>query len=214
MADKAIDHDGVSTVATVGYKAAKWGIIGAIAAFALPMVAGFAAAAVASAILPAAIGSIAATLIGGAGIVAGLFTGVTYGGAAAAGGGLIGAIKGGGQVNRENHAYAQRGHSKSMTKAREMNDRDIHNIQQGYGMAMHDLEPVVHQREAAAFARGQEALASQIQEQINAQSTSAGAQTKTGKFADKQLSLKCESKAEAILKERDLKEMAPKQLGA
>lgn len=220
MADEAINHDGVSATATVAGKAVKWGAIGALAAFAIPaavgVIAGMGIAALATGGVLGAIASVTGFLVGAAGVGAGIYSAAVYGGTAAVGGGLLGAIKGGSQVSRENAAYQNRHHShgqnRQLATAKTFNDGEIKGIQEGYQLARADMEPAIQQREQRAFQKGQDMVVEQIQEHMNAQMGAQASQTKTGKFADKEIALKCESKAQAVIKERDLAAMQPKQL--
>lgn len=213
---ESIQHDAMSTTATVAGKAAKWGLIGAIAAFAVPAVVigggglllGAAVASLATGPVMGAIASLAGLAISVTGILGGIAAGTasaaSFGGTAAVGGALVGVAKGGNQVSRENAAYRDREKSLQFADARKANDREIRGMQQGYAIARADMEPMIQQREQAAFQKGQELVVSQLQEQMNAQmKAQAGAtQTATADVGGKQLSLKCESKAEAKWQER------------
>lgn len=214
MADP-INHDASSTVATVGSKAVKWGLLGAIASFAIPALVIGAPLFLAG----AAIGGVMGSILGVLGIVGGVGAGVAgaaYGGTASIiGGSLLGVAKGGEQISKENAAYRNRGqrHHNTMTKA--FNDGEIKGIQEGYQIARTDMEPLAQKREQVAFQKGQEYVVHQIQEHMQAQQTQTvtqpGEEGKPGKFAGK-LALKCESKAEAIIQQREADAMAPKQL--
>lgn len=229
MADP-INHDGLSSAATVGMKAAKWGLMGALVAFALPaLVIGGTSLAVG-----AAIGGAIGSVIGIGGLVAGVATGAvsafSFGSTAAIAGGIVGAARGGDQVNREATAYRNRGAGVQNGKAKLFNDGEVRGLQEGYQIARADMEPMIQQREQAAFQKGQEYVVHQIQEQMNAQMQAAAAQApgqtqalaqnqnqaqtpaKVGAFADKALTLKCESKAQAVLEQRKLDAMAQKQI--
>ena len=225
MADP-IDHDGLSTGATVASSAIKWGVLGAIAAFAIPAVViggtglllGAGIAGMATGGIGGALASIVGFAVGAAGVVGGLIAGTssaaTFGGAAAAGGGLLGVIKGGERVSRENAAYRNRHNNVQLAGAKKANDSEIKGIQEGYAIARADLEPAIQQREKAAFEKGQEFVVTQIKDHMNAQmkAQSGAIQTASTGFAGKELSLKCESKAEAVLQQRELDSMAQKQV--
>ncbi len=230
MADP-INHDGFSTAATVGGKAVKWGLLGAIAAFAIPAVviggagllAGAAISALATGGIMGGIASVAGLLVSAAGVVGGVVAGVSsaasFGGGAAVVGGALGAVKGVGQVVDENSAYRNRGQGKQNTRAKTFNDGEIKGIQEGYQIAKSDIEPQIQKREQVAFQKGQEFVVNQIQEHMSAQ-MAAGADPKgqqaaaaaAGGFAGKEIELKCESKAKAVLKQREVEAMMPKQL--
>jgi hypothetical protein len=214
MADP-IHHDGASTVATVGSKAVKWGLLGAIASFAIPALVIGAPLFLAG----AAIGGVIGSILGGLGIVGGLGAGIAgaaYGGTASMiGGSLLGVAKGGDQISKENAAYRNRGRKNENSVVKAFNDGEIKGIQEGYQIARTDMEPMTQKREQVAFQKGQEFVVHQIQEHMQAQEAGAvpGAEKdKPGKFAGK-VALKCESKAEAIIQQREADAMAPKQLG-
>ncbi|MBY0408318.1 MAG: hypothetical protein K2Q01_11565 [Rickettsiales bacterium] len=211
MADP-IDHDGLSTAATVGSKAVKWGLLGAIAAFAIPALAVTGVGLLLGSFF--GIGAIGAGIGAVVGTIVGASTAATYGGGAAVAGGLVGAIRGSDQVSRENAAHRNRGRDHQLRQAKTYNDHEIRGIQEGYHIAQADMQPIMQQREMAAYQKGRIDLANQIQEQMNAQmAAQAGAsQTTKANFADKELSLKCESKAEAVLKQRELEAMTQKQV--
>ncbi|NCY26903.1 MAG: hypothetical protein EBX37_19365 [Alphaproteobacteria bacterium] len=168
----------------------------------------------------AGLGAVGSFLAGAAGVVGGVIAGgysaAAYGGAAAVGGGLIGVMKGGSQVTRENSAYANRHHARGQNRqlaaAKTFNDGEIKGIQEGYQLARADMEQNIQKREQQAFQKGQEYVVEQIQEHMNAQMTAQASQTKSANFAEKEIALKCESKAQAVLKERDIAAMQPKQL--
>lgn len=210
MVDEAINHDGISTAATVGSKAVKWGIIGAIAAFAIPaliiggggfllggMVAAGAAAGSGAAITGAIIQGISLL----AGVVTGGFAAASYGGTAAVAGGLYGAIRGGDQVSREGRAYRNRGHSHQNSMAKAFNDGEIKGIQEGYQLRGADMEPVIQQRERAAYIRGQKDLIEAAQEEERKASAAQTVKTPGG-----EVMVRCESKAQVIRKEQEAKD--------
>lgn len=218
--DEAINHNAASTVATAGGKAVKYGLLGGLAAAVIPaVVVGGGGLLVAAFVGSLATGSVmggvaalASLVIGAAAIVGGIAAGASSAGmigtGAVVGGGLLGAMRGGNQVSRENQAFRNR------SQAAAPNPQEIKGVQQGYQMAQAEMMPMMQQREQMAFQKGQEAVVSQLQEQMNAQMTAAASQEKKGNFADKELSLKCESKAQAILKDREIKAIAPKEHGA
>jgi hypothetical protein len=225
MAD-AIDHDAASTTATVATKAVKWGVIGAIAAFAIPAVVvggaglllGAGISAMATGGIGGAIASISGFLVGALGVAGGIAAGTasaaSFGGAAAAGGALVGVAKGGAQVSAENAAFRRRENGVQFTEAKKANEREIRGFQQGYAVATADMEPKIQQREKNAFDNGQKYVVDQIHDHMNAQMQAQAGAVKTASvgFGEKELSLKCESKAEAVLKQRELDAMAQKQV--
>ena len=220
MAD-AINHDGASTVATVGSKAVQYGLLGA----ALAAAAGFGLAVVAAGIVTsiAQVGfgvGASAMLSGGAatwiiGMPAAAVTGWFGGGYAAVGGGLLGVLKGTDQVSRESNAFRRRveaNMAKGQNKeAKLFNDGEIKGIDEGYAMAVQDLQPQMQ----AAFQKGQESVVQQIQAQMMqaaAEQQAAPAQPKEGKFADK-FECKAACHAEAEIVKREEKAAQPNQLG-
>src|SRR4051812_26238092 len=109
MAD-AIDHDGTSTVATVGSKAVKYGALAGLAALALPIALGAATLFIG---VPAIIGASTvsgALVAGGLTLLGGVATWLTagYAGVSALVGGSLGVLKGAVQVSKENSAFRQR----------------------------------------------------------------------------------------------------------
>lgn len=204
----AINHDGPSTVVTVGTKAAKWGILAGLAALAVPLVfAGGAVAAVAGAL--GAFGAVsggAAVGLGLAGIVSGVMAAVTsgYAGVAAVGGGVIGALKGSSQVSSETNAFRTRVmenmQGRQNKQAKLFNDGEVKGLQEGYQIGRQDGEQL-------GFQKGQEFVVQQLQQHMQAEAAAAQGQPK---FADKVA--KCECKAEAIIKEREAKAAAPNQI--
>lgn len=234
MADP-INHDGLSTTATVAGSAAKWGLLGAVAAFALPLLVlgggglllGGAVAAAATGGAAGAVASIGGFLIGAVGVIGGLFAGVAsasaVGGTAAAAGGLIGAVKGANQVGRENAAYRNRGLNHQFKEARAGNDRELKGFNEGYSARGADMEPQIQAREIAAFDRGEKNVLRQLQEHVEAQQPGAGKGRGTGTvepgsskgsggFSGKELSLSCESKAKIELAKRDASNSAEKTI--
>jgi len=206
MADAPINHDGLSTATTVGTKALKYSLLGAAAAALIPL-AIFAGGGL---LIGAAVGGGLGSLIGGAGIIAGIATGIagfvsggTYG---AIGGGFLGAIKGGDQVSRENRAFRSRvehnqsRHQNKMGKI--YNDGEIKGIQEGYQMGHSEGE-------AAGFQKGQQFVVEQLQKHMAAEQEAAHQPER--KFAGT-VACKCESKAEAIIKEREVQAATPNQI--
>lgn len=209
---KPVDHDALSATGTVAGSAVKWGVIAAIACVALPAVFLGSIAGVAGALIGAGLG----------GVVAVAATPIA---------GTVGLFKGGSRVARERQAHRDATSARDFSLAHKANDREIAGMQQGYMTAMQDMQPMVSQREKLAFEQGQQSVVQKIQEQMDAQaaaqngakapagamaaSTADGAAAKStvkGGFADKELSLNCESKAQAVLKQRELDALAPKQL--
>ena len=237
MADP-INHDGASTVATVGSRAVIFGFLAGAAALAIPVALGAATLFVGIPAVAAAftsgssfLGGIGAaflpatlTLLGGALTAASVVGSATLGlagigtvaGGAAVGGGLLGALSGADKVSRESNAFRRRVEA-NMAKgenkeAKLFNDGEIKGIDEGYAMAVQDLQPQMQ----AAFQKGQESVVQQIQAQMMqaaaAEQQAAPAQPKEGKFADK-FECKAACHAEAEIVKREEKAAQPNQLG-
>lgn len=183
--------------------------------------------------------SVVGAIVGVAGVVVGVTTGATaaatYGGTAAVAGAGIGLIRGGQQVSRENAEAHKRASGPDFSKQKAGNDREIAGIQKGYHIAMADAEPIMQQREQVAFIKGQESIIEQINAHVAANSPGQGkgpganstvspGEGKPGGvapgeakgpgigFADKEMKLQCSSRAELVVKKRDISAAAPKQL--
>lgn len=204
-----INHDGVSTVATVGEKAVKWGLIGGALAFLLPigigLAAGYAAIALASAGTIAGIaGAIGVSALG----IAGMIGTWGLGSAGAVGGGLIGIFKGADKVSRETNAFRNRVmdnmRGRQNKDAKLFNDGEVKGLQEGYAIGRQDGEQV-------GFQKGQEFVVHQIQQHMQAEAAAAQKMEQQKKFAGK-VACKCESKAEAIISERENQAATPNQI--
>jgi len=230
MAKDPINHDGFSTTATIGSNVVKYGLLGVAAA----AVGGFALAVLGAGILTAVTGygfvQGAGTMLGGGALTwivgggAAITSGIFAGGWGAVGGGFLGLFKGAEQVSRENNAFRKRvvermqgGENK---EAKLFNDGEIKGIDEGYAMAVKDMEPQMQ----VAFQKGQESVVQQIQEQMmkaaaeaeqsqqSAPALAAAApQPAKGNLADK--FPKAEHKAEAIIQERQEQAAQPHQPG-
>ena len=207
MAD-AINHDGPSTVATVGWKAAKWGVLGGVLALALPLGIGAAAAYGAYALMSAGtIGGIAGGVaVAALGLAAAIGT-WGYASVAAIGGGVVGALKGSSQVSQENNAFRDRVmqnmQGRENKQAKNFNDGEVKGLQEGYNIGRSDGEQV-------GFQKGQEFVVHQIQQHMQTEAA-AEQQANPKKFADT-VACKCESKAEAIIKKREEQAATPNQV--
>ncbi len=234
MAD-AINHDGPSTVATVGSKAVKFGLLGGLAAIVLPILIGGAAILVAGPMIAAGtVGGIAGGIAVGALGLAGALATWGLGSAGAIIGGTFGILKGSEKVSAENSAFRSRVAAKMRgdenKDQKNFNDGENKGLEEGYQLATRDMGGQIEQREQAAFQKGQEVVVQQIQEQMMkaAQAEQGGAapavaaavgagalasaaveQKSEKKFADGVAKANCECKAEAVLHEREAKAHAP-----
>ena len=225
-----INHDGLSTVATMGSKAVKYGLIGGVGAALVGgllaggalLLAGGIAASLAGFGFAAGVGA----LLGGTGAVAtgivaaigAIASGVSYGGISAVVGGGIGALKGADQVSRESSAFRTRvtekmqGHENKMAKT--FNDGEVKGLDEGYALAVKDMTP----RLEAAKQEGREEVVQAIQMQMMQAQQAEQMQMAHGaehgkKHADKFAAhASCECKAEAVIKERQDKAANPQQL--
>ena len=222
-----INHDGITTVGTVGSKAVQYGAMGALAAVVVPAVLAVATVALAyAAVTTIAAGTVAAVAggvaLGIGAVISGIMAAGSFGfaGAAAVGGGFLGALKGADKVSRENSAFRQRvterlnGHENKEAKL--FNDGEIKGIDEGYALAMQDMQPQLQ----AAFQKGQETIVQQIQEHMMQaaeaqQQAPAQAlvqdQPQQAKLADK-FECKAACKAEAVIQERQEKAAQPNQV--
>jgi len=226
MAD-TIEHDNLSSTATVGSKAVKWGLIGAIAAFALPalliggagLLLGSGVAAMATGGFWGGLASVGGFAIGGAFVVTGVVVGsssaVAYGGGAAVAGGLIGVLDGANQVSRENAAHRKHLAGHDFAHAKQANSREMLGFQKGAEFAAAEMEQMAHKREQMAFEAGERSVVEKLQQRMNAQmpgqagsanghgSPSVAPDSSKGSgFASKESSLTCESRAEVVVNER------------
>lgn len=206
---EAINHDGASTVATVGSKAVKWGLLGGALALALPLA--FVGGTIAAGLAAAGAATTAGMLgMGGLALLSGVMAFVTsgYAGIATVGGGVIGALKGSNQVSQENNAFRTRVmenmRGRENKQAKLFNDGEVKGLQEGYNIGRADGEQT-------GFQKGQEFVVHQIQQHMQAEAAAAEQQTQQKKFADT-VACKCESKAEAIIKERETQAAAPNQI--
>lgn len=225
-----INHDGVSTVATVGEKALKYGAMGGLAA---ALVGGLLAGGalvlgigLAASITGFGFAAGAGAMLGGAGLAitgiaaaaGAIWSGVTYGGMSALVGGGLGVLKGASQVSRESSAFrakvTERMEGRENKMAKMFNDGEVKGLDEGYALAVKDMAPRIE----AAKQEGREEVVQAIQMQMmqaqqaeQAQHAHVTAHDK--KHADKfAAQASCECKAEAIIKERHDKAAAPHQL--
>jgi hypothetical protein len=218
-----INHDGISTVATVGDKAVKYGAMTGLLALALPIALGAATLFLG---VPAIVGAVAAGSVtsalvaGGLTLLGGIATFLTtgYAGASAVIGGGLGALKGASQVSRESGSFRSKimekmeGRENKMAKS--FNDGEVKGLDEGYALAVKDMAP----RLEAAKQEGREEVVQAIQMQMMQaqqaeQAQHANAADHGKKHADKfapHTTVEC--KAEAIIKERHDKAAAPHQL--
>jgi|GEM_PF-6283334 len=213
---EAINHDGPSSVATVGGKAVKYGLIGGAIALAVPLLlAGGAVAAIAGA--AGAFGAVSTGGMIGLGLT-GVFAGIAafmssgYASIAAVGSGVLGALRGSNQVSQENSAFRTRVmdnmNGRANKQAKTFNDGEVKGLQEGYTVGRQDGEQV-------GFQKGQEFVVHQIQQHMQAEAAGAHAQPGSKpdvKLGNKVISASCECKAESIIKEREAQAANPNQL--
>ena len=193
MAD-SINHDGASTVGTVGTSVVKYGALGflgaaivggIIASGGLVLLAGILSSiastipAYASATFVTGAGAMlsgggaAATVI--AGLIGGAVTSVTLGGTAAVAGGALGLFKGANQVSRESSAFRSKVVAKmndtQNKDAQQFNNGEIKGIDEGYKLALQDMQPQLD----AARNQGREEGAQVVIQQIEAHMKEQGA---------------------------------------
>ena len=191
-------------MATTGGQVFKWGLIGAVAAFAIPaLVIGGGIG-----LLGMAVGGALGSIIGAVGVGAGIFAGVSgfaAGGlATGVGGGLLGMFKGARQVKSEQQAFENRAHKHEMSQAHKngkiYNNGEIAGVQQGYQIGRADGEQV-------GFQKGQQYVVQQLQAHVQQhmaaqQQMEAAAPESQTKFSDQVASCHCESKVEMVDKQR------------
>ncbi len=216
-----INHDGISSVSTVGEKAVKYGAAAGLLALALPIALGAATLFIG---VPAVVGAIAAGSVTSALVAGGLtllggvatFLSSGYAGISAVVGGGLGALKGASQVSRESSSFRskvmERMEGRDNKEAKKFNDGEVKGLDEGYAMAVKDMEPRIE----AAKQEGREEVVQAIQMQMMQaqqaeQAQHAHAADHGKKHADK-FEAKLECKAEAIIKERHDKAAAPHQL--
>lgn len=220
-----INHDGISTVATVGSKAVKYGLMGGLAALALPAVLGTGAifAALGAAGVLGAVSTGGAVALGIGALVAGISAVASFGyaGVAAVGAGAVGALGGASQVSKESSAFRskvmERMEGRENKQAKIFNDGEVKGLDEGYALAVKDMAPRIE----AAKQEGRDEVVQAIQMQMmqaqqaeqaqHAQHPHAADHGK--KHADKfECKAEATCKAEAIIKERHDKAAAPHQL--
>lgn len=186
---KPIHHNTDSALMTAGWETAKGGIVGALVALAIgaAVVGGIFAAFGA----PALVTGIAAAI--GAGVT-GIY-GLTFGTVA---GGLIGMVRGGSRVSRENESFRDRVEHRGQMHAAHRNTAEMAGMQKGYMMG---------------FQEGQQYIVTQLQHAQEQMLVEQAAQAKApeGGFAEK-CAAKASCHAEAVVKGREAQAAAGPQV--